>query len=111
MCNDPAKWGERPTEEYRGRGRYDLWRGVWRVVRSNVPGLAVEAATREAFVAEVERACAERAGGHDHRVSVVTTKKSLWTFKPRFGKWALVNLRLLASERVEEVTARYEAAG
>ncbi|MDQ3078112.1 MAG: hypothetical protein M3Q83_04630 [Pseudomonadota bacterium] len=98
-------------KKYRVRGRYDLWRGVWRVVRSNVPDLAIEAATGEAFEAEIERVCAEQAAGRDYQVSVVTTSKSLWILDPRFGKRVLMNGTLVPREQVHEVEARYNAAG
>ena len=97
--------------EYRVRGRYDLWRGVWRVIQSNVPGLAVEAATREAFVAEVERRCDDHAAGREHQVGIVTTSKAIWTIAPRFGRRVLVNGRLITRERMDEVKARYQTAG
>ena len=41
--------------EYKVRARYDLWRGVWRVVKSNVPGLFAEKPTRTEFEMSVPR--------------------------------------------------------
>lgn len=98
-------------EEYRVRGRYDLWRGVWQIVETNLPGLVVEAPTRDQFVAEVERACGEHANGRDCRVTVKTASKQIWTLESPFGKRVLVNGKLQTREQVAELKARYQAAG
>lgn len=98
-------------DEYRVRGRYDLWRGVWQIVETNVPGLVVEAPTHEQFVAEIERVCDEHADGRDHRVSVTTAAKNLWILESPYGKRVLVNGKLQTREQAAELKARYQAAG
>ena len=97
-------------EEYRVSGRYDIWRGAWRLVRSTLPGLSIEAPTREKFTAEVEHACSDHAGGRDHRVSVTMKAKTIWIIEPRFGKHLLMNGKIVTRERMEEAKAKYEAA-
>jgi hypothetical protein len=98
-------------DEYRIRGRYDLWRGVWQIVESNLPGLSVEAPKRELFVAEIERACEEHADGRAYQVTVTTAVKKIWTLESRFVKQVLVNGKLQTREQVADLKARYQAAG
>lgn len=97
--------------EYRVKGRYDLWRGVWEVVDSNVPGLVAEAATHDQFVAAVERACAEHSEGRDHSVTVTASTKRLWTLESPFAKRVIVNGKVQTREQAAHLAARFEAAG
>ena len=98
-------------DEYRIRGRYDLRRGVWQIVETNLQGLSVEAPTREQFVAEINRVCEEHADGRDHQVTVPTTVRKIWTLESRFAKQVLVNGKLQTREQVADLKARYQAAG
>jgi hypothetical protein len=98
-------------DKYRVKGRYDLWRGVWEIVESNVPGLAVEAPTRDQFVADIERACADHAEGRDHDVTVTTGWTRMWTVESRFAKRVIVNGKLQTREQLADLTTRFEAAG
>jgi hypothetical protein len=98
-------------DKYRVKGRYNLWRGVWEIVESNVPGLAVEAPTRDQFVADIEHVCAERAEGRDYDVAVTTGWTRMWTVESRFAKRVIVNGKLQTREQAAELAARYQAAG
>jgi hypothetical protein len=97
-------------DKYRVKGRYDLWRGVWEIVDSNVPGLAVEASTRKQFVAYIQHACGEHANGRDYRVTV-TTKTAFVTIESAVTKEVLVNGKRRTREQLAELEVRHQAAG
>ncbi len=98
-------------KEYQVCGRYDIWRGVWRVVQTNVRELRVEAATRQAFEKDVQCFCNDLAGSADHRVRFKKLTKSMWTFSCRYIDREIINGRLVTRDEGNELRARYEQAG
>lgn len=98
-------------KEYWVHGRYDLWRGAWRVLRTNVPELRVEAATRLAFEEEIECFCHDRAETADHGVRIMSLTKSMWTLSIPFIAREIINGRSVTREKGNELRARFEQAG
>jgi hypothetical protein len=95
--------------EYRVRGKYNLWRGVWQIVDSSLPGLVIEAPKYSEFVDAINLACSEDADGREHSV-MVSAGKMIWTIESVFSTNAVVNGRRQTREQAAELNARYDAA-
>jgi hypothetical protein len=92
-------------------GRYDIWRGKWVVKQSNIPGLSVEADTREGFTDAVNCWCDDVLGTEEGRVVTTKLSKSLLVLKLCWTTRDFINGRLVGRDEGSALCDMYKRAG